>query len=62
MTDKAEEHEITMLSDFEKIESEMHPLVALPDDANLPALTHPGLHRYLQEISRYKLLTREETE
>ncbi len=42
--------------------SEMHPLVALSDDANLPAIAHPGLHRYLQEISQYKLLSREETE
>jgi RNA polymerase sigma-32 factor len=39
-----------------------HPLVALPDDANLPAVSQPGLHRYLQEISQHKLLTREETE
>lgn len=41
---------------------EIHPLVALPDDENLPMLSHPGLHRYLQEISQYELLTREETE
>ncbi|MCB2182012.1 MAG: RNA polymerase factor sigma-32 [Desulfobulbaceae bacterium] len=39
-----------------------HSLVALPDDKNLPAVSHPGLHRYLQEISQHKLLTREETE
>lgn len=41
---------------------ELHPLVALPDDENLPAITQPGLHRYLQEISQYELLSREETE
>jgi len=39
-----------------------HPLVSLPDDENLPAVTHPGLYRYLKEISQYRLLTREETE
>jgi RNA polymerase sigma-32 factor len=39
-----------------------HPLLALPDDKNLPAVSHPGLHRYLQEISQHKLLSREETE
>ncbi len=40
----------------------MHPLVTLPDDAYLPAVSHPGLHRYLQEISQYKLLSREEAD
>jgi RNA polymerase sigma-32 factor len=39
-----------------------HPLVALPDDNNLPAVSQPGLYRYLQEISQHKLLSREETE
>jgi RNA polymerase sigma-32 factor len=39
-----------------------HPLLALSDDKHLPALTHPGLHRYLQEINQHRLLTREETE
>jgi len=46
----------------EEGEGTLHPLVALPDDEHLPAITHPGLHRYLQEISQYALLTREETE
>ncbi len=40
----------------------LHALVALPDDKNLPAVGHPALHRYLQEISQHQLLTREETE
>lgn len=46
----------------EKIKSGNHPLVALSDDVNLPAVTQPGLHRYLQEISQYELLSREEAE
>lgn len=44
------------------LQEDIRPLVALPDDQNLPALAQPGLHRYLQEISQYKLLTREEAE
>ena len=39
-----------------------NPLVALPDDANLPTVSNPALHRYLQEISQYELLSREETD
>lgn len=31
-------------------------------DDNLPAVSNPALHRYLQEISQYELLSREETE
>jgi len=42
--------------------TEFHPLVSLPDNENLPAVVHPGLYRYLKEISQYKLLSREETE
>ncbi|MBU0673373.1 MAG: RNA polymerase factor sigma-32 [Proteobacteria bacterium] len=51
-------------SDGEIIESgeSLHPLVSLPDDENLPVPGQAGLHRYLQEISQYELLTREETE
>lgn len=41
---------------------DMHPLVALSDDNNLPAVSHAGLHRYLHEISQYQLLSREETD
>lgn len=39
-----------------------HPLVVMPDEENLPAVSNPALHRYLQEISQYELLSREETE
>ncbi|MDD5758107.1 MAG: RNA polymerase factor sigma-32 [Desulfobulbaceae bacterium] len=44
------------------LQEDIYPLVALADEQNLPALSSPGLHRYLQEISQYKLLTREEAE
>ena len=41
----------------------MHmPLVLVDNEDNLPALSNPALHRYLQEISQYELLSREETE
>ena len=35
----------------------LHALVALPDDPNLPTVGQSGLHRYLQEISQHALLT-----
>jgi RNA polymerase sigma-32 factor len=56
------EPEVIEITEEEGDEGVLHPLVALPDDEHLPAVAHPGLHRYLQEISQYKLLTREETE
>ncbi len=44
-------------------EEPMHqPLVLIENEANLPAVSNPALHRYLQEISQYELLSREETE
>jgi len=44
------------------LQEEIAPLVDLPDDDLLPALSAPGLSRYLREIGQYKLLTREEVE
>ncbi|NTV14862.1 MAG: RNA polymerase factor sigma-32 [Desulfobulbaceae bacterium] len=41
---------------------EHRPLVSIPEDEHLPAVSHTGLQRYLQEISQYKLLTREEAD
>ena len=43
-------------------DKDIRPLTSLPDDENLPVAAQAGLHRYLQEISQYELLTREETE
>jgi RNA polymerase sigma-32 factor len=45
-----------------EVEPHENPLVAISDDDNLPVLSNPALHRYLQEISQYELLSREETE
>ena len=39
-----------------------YPLVAVSGEANLPTLGNPALHRYLQEISQYELLSRQETD
>jgi len=39
-----------------------HPLVTLGDDDHLPVAGNAALHRYLQEISQYKLLSREEAD
>ncbi len=46
----------------EQKDEQFHPLVALSTEENLPAVSNPALHRYLQEISQYQLLSREETE
>ena len=54
--------EISELETDKNDKDVQHPLVALPDDSNLPVVANAGLHRYLQEISQYKLLSREETE
>ncbi|MGD9949971.1 MAG: RNA polymerase sigma factor RpoD/SigA [Desulfobulbus sp.] len=52
-------------SEIDRVEIEEAPQPALmltSSDDNLPALSNPALHRYLQEISQYELLSREETE
>ncbi|MCI5146305.1 MAG: sigma-70 family RNA polymerase sigma factor [Candidatus Electrothrix sp. AR3] len=51
-----------ILTDKEADTPQRHPLVIVPQDDNLPAVSNPALHRYLQEISQYELLSREETE
>lgn len=43
-------------------EQPQHALMLTSSEENLPALSNPALHRYLQEISQYELLSREETE
>ncbi len=45
-----------------EVRPQKNPLVAVSDDENLPVLSNPALHRYLQEISQYELLSREETD
>lgn len=45
-----------------EMEDHENPLVSMSEDENLPVLSNPALHRYLQEISQYELLSREETE
>ena len=46
----------------DEIEPLEYPLVAVSEEENLPVLGNQSLHRYLQEISRYELLSREETD
>ncbi|MDZ7642201.1 MAG: RNA polymerase factor sigma-32 [Desulfurivibrio sp.] len=41
---------------------EFHPLVSLDEQEHLPVVGNAALHRYLQEISQYRLLSREETD
>lgn len=48
--------------DGDELEVMEQPLVTVSEEENLPALSNPALHRYLQEISQYELLSREETD
>ena len=54
----------TMKDDVKQKSEIMEPqqLVSMPDDKNLPVVSHTGLQRYLQEISQFPLLSRDETE
>ncbi len=62
MTEQQEEKTGDPALEQKKDEQRFHPLVVLPEEENLPAVANPALHRYLQEISQYELLSREETE
>jgi RNA polymerase sigma-32 factor len=48
--------------ELDEKERPQQALMLTSTDENLPALSNPALHRYLQEISQYELLSREETE
>src|SRR3989339_69509 len=61
MASMKEDPELLVIADDDE-QGMLHPLVALSDDDHLPALGNAGLHRYLQEISQYKLMSREETD
>lgn len=50
------------IDNLELDEQPQHALMLTSQDENLPALSNPALHRYLQEISQYELLSREATE
>lgn len=54
--------EIAAVEQKDSSDNYFNPLVSLSDDVNLPAVSNPALHRYLQEISQYELLSREETD
>ena len=64
-SDVHEKEDMTSKKTTKKIketEKQEHPLVALSEEENLPTVSNPALHRYLQEISQYELLSREETD
>jgi len=50
------------IDNLELNEPPQHALMLTSQEDNLPALSNPALHRYLQEISQYELLSREETD
>jgi RNA polymerase sigma-32 factor len=57
-----EQVEIDTLDEIEDMPQQALMLTSREENENLPALSNPALHRYLQEISQYELLSREETE
>lgn len=62
MTQKSDKKTTKKNNTLDPSNAQHHPLVVASGDENLPALSNPALHRYLQEISQYELLSREETE
>ena len=48
--------------DIDQDVQDFHPLVTLDESNYLPTTGNAALHRYLQEISRHPLLSREETD
>jgi len=50
------------IDNLELNEPPQHALMLTSQEDNLPALSNPALHRYLQEISQYELLSREDTD
>ncbi|MFH7320650.1 RNA polymerase sigma factor RpoD/SigA [Desulfurivibrio sp. D14AmB] len=48
--------------DPEEGAQDFHPLVSLGEQSHLPVVGSDALHRYLQEISQHRLLSREETD
>ncbi|MDH5524945.1 MAG: RNA polymerase factor sigma-32 [Desulfobulbaceae bacterium] len=64
MSSMKKDPEVIEILDDDGVDAEesLHPLVALADDNYLPTVGNASLHRYLQEISQYKLLSREETD
>jgi len=65
MNESNENSELEDIQEAELLEEDSRQysvaLVASNED-NLPAVSNPALHRYLQEISQYELLSREETD
>lgn len=56
------EHAEDSVMEIEMDEREHHPLALVVQDEHLPAVSNPALQRYLQEISQYELLSREEAD
>ena len=54
--------DIIDISEDGEYQTDLHPLVSMPEGSHLPATTPAGLQRYLHEISHYPLLSREETD
>ena len=64
MNTNNENSHVEEIQEAELLEDSQRYAVALvsSNEENLPAISNPALHRYLQEISQYELLSREETE